>query len=266
MRVARVFFSIFFAVNFSFPLPAQQSPPAVDTAQPAVTRDAQALALLAQCNAAMGSSSIQDTSATGTLTTDDPAVPPATITTQTKGTAERFDTSSRDQTFVLNGSGSWAVRDGKRARVPYALSAFHRPEQVPALACVLDIAKPNLSFVYVGLETLNGRASHHIKVFIPSPANDKTDSILSELNLFLDAQSFVVVRTERFVFDPFALENRSVWATSYSDYRQVGPGLMPFHIENYLDGHKVRDITFTSVQLNVGISDAPFQNSQSQPQ
>jgi outer membrane lipoprotein-sorting protein len=207
----------------------------------------------------MGGASILDTYASGTLTTDDPDVSSISITTQTKGVAERFDTSSpKEQTFVLNGAQSWALRSGKQERVSYAFSAFHRPEHVPALACLLDLPKANMSFVYLGVETVNGQTAHHIKIFLSPSGEDSTDSILSELNLFLDVQSLIVLKTERFVFDPHALENRSVWATSYSDYRRIGEALMPFHIENCLDGHKVRDITFSSVQVNVGLSDLLF--------
>ncbi len=252
-RCALFLFASFLACSAA---DTQQAPP---TSPPPPHRDPQALSLLAQCNGAMGGASILDTYASGTLTTDDPDVPSVSITTQTKGAAERFDTSSpKDQTFVLNGAQSWALRSGKQERVSYALSAFHRPEHVPALACLLDQPKANMSFVYLGAEIVIGHTAHRIKIFVPPSGKDSTDSMLSELNLFLDAQSLVVLKTERFVFDPHALENRSVWATYYSDYRRVGAALMPFHIKNYLDGHKVRDITFTSVQVNVGLSDLLF--------
>jgi len=113
----------------------------------APVRDPQALALLAQCGRAMGAASIQDTYATGTLTTADPKAPAVPITTQTKGAAERYDMAFSDgnQTYALNGGGSWAMRDGQQAEMPSALSAYHRPEHVPALACVLDVPKSNMS-------------------------------------------------------------------------------------------------------------------------
>ena len=41
----------------------------------------------------------------------------------------------------------------------------------------------------------------------------------------------------------------------YSDYRTVNGVLMPFHVENYLAGQKIADITFSSVQANTGILD-----------
>jgi hypothetical protein len=232
-------------------------------AQAAVlVRDPQALAVLAQCGAAMGAASIQDTYATGTLTTEDPAVPAAPITSQTKGAAERFDISSAsgNQTYVLNGGSSWAVRESTKELVPYALSAYHRPEHSPALACVLDVGNSNMSFVYVGQEKFLNTTVHHIRIFVPAPADDNTDSMISEINVFIDRGTLIVLKTEGYVFDPEAYQNHSVWATYYSDYRTVGTALMPFHIENYLDGHKVRDVKFNSAQINVGIADTEFQN------
>lgn len=254
------------AVLFLLLLPASalgQDQPTADTATSTATvsRDPSALALLAQCGGAMGGGSIQDTSATGTLTSADTSAPPASITLQSKGAAERFDVSSPDEskTSVLNEGRSWAVRQGKRERVSYALSAYHRPEHVPALACLLDFAKTNMSFAYLGTQDVRGRSAHHVKIFVPSSENDRTETLLSQLDIFLDAQTLVVLKTERFVFDPQAFENRSVWATYYSDYRVVGAALMPYHIENYLDGHKVRDIAFSNVQVNAGVSDSQFQ-------
>ncbi len=229
----------------------------------APVRDPQALALLAQCGTAMGAASILDTYATGTLTTADPEAPAAPITTQTKGAAERFDIafSKDNQTYVLNSGSSWAVREGKQAKMPYALSAYHRPEHVPALACMLDVGKSNMSFVYVGQEKFMNTTVHHIRIFVPAPDDkDNTDSLVSELNVFLDTATLVVLKTEGYVFDPGAYENHSVWATNYGDYRAVGTALMPFHVENYLDGHKVRDVNFSSVQINVGVPDTQFQN------
>jgi len=73
---------------------------------------------------------------------------------------------------------------------------------------------------------------------VPAPDDDNTDSLVSELNVFLDIQTIVVLKTERYVFDPGAYQNHSVWATYYSDYRAVGTVLMPFHIQNYIDGQK----------------------------
>lgn len=254
MRVTWLWFLVVVVVSISN-LVAAQKPP---------QRDQQALSLLAQCGAAMGAVSISDTYATGTMATADPNAPAVPITTQTKGAAERFDFSYSDgvQTQALNGGNSWSVRAGKQAKVPHSLSAYHHPEHVPALACVLDNGKSNMSLIYVGQEMLKGTPVHHIRIFLPSSGNDNdnTESVISELGIFLDTQTLVVLKTERYVFDAEAYQNHSVWATYYSDYRVAGSALMPFHIENYLDSHKVRDVVFSSVQVNVGVADAQFQN------
>lgn len=126
-------------------------------------RDPQALNLLAQCGAAMGAASITDTHATGSMTTNDPTAPAVPITSESKGAAERFDFSfpSDIQTYALDGANSWAVRQQKQVRVPYAFAAYHRPEHVPALACALDVGKSNMSIVYLGQENfMNGRVHH----------------------------------------------------------------------------------------------------------
>jgi len=133
-------------------------------------RDPQALALLAQCGTAMGGASIQDMSATGTLTTADPKVSPLPIITQSKGAAERFDIFFPDdaQTYVLNGGDSWSVQQGKQTDLPYALIAYRRPEHTPALACILDIQNPNMSFAYIDQEKFQNGLVEHIRISLPT--------------------------------------------------------------------------------------------------
>jgi len=209
----------------------------------------------------MGAALIQDAYATGTITHVLPNVPPGTITTWTKGSAERYDLSSGgdQQTYVANGGRSWSFRQGQRGKLPYALSAYHRPEHTPALTCTLDLANPQMSISYIGQELVRGRQLNHIKIFVPPAGGDYTDAMLSQLDIYLDPTSSLILKTERFVFDPKAFQNYSVWATYYSDYRSVNGVQMPFHIENYIDGQKLRDIVFTNVQVNVGVPDSQFQ-------
>jgi hypothetical protein len=165
---------------------------------------------------------------------------------------------------VLNGGSSWSIQQGKQTGLPYALIAYHRPEHVPALACIQDIQNPNMSFAYIGQEKVQGGLVEHVRISLPAAGDDNTDSLISQLDIFLDTQTLVVLKTERFVFDPEAYQNHSVLATQYSDYRPIATVLMPFHIENYLDGQKVRDVVFSSVQVNVGVPDVQFQNPNQQ--
>jgi hypothetical protein len=265
VRLSQTFTNVFWLLSLIFFQTVAIEP--LVAANKGPTRDPQALALLAQCATAMGGASIQDMSATGTLTTADPNAPPVSITTQSKGAAERSDISFPDdtQTYVLNGGSSWSIQQGKQTGLPYALIAYHRPEHVPALACIQDIQNPNMSFAYIGQEKFQDGVVEHVRISLPTTGDDNTDSLISQLDVFLDTQTLVVLKTECFAFDPEAYQNHSVWAMQYSDYRAIGTVLMPFHIENYLDGQKVRDVSFSSVQVNVGVPDSQFQNPNQQP-
>jgi hypothetical protein len=223
-------------------------------------RDPQALALLAQCGTAMGANLIGDTYATGTIAPSDPNSSPSPIVSQSKGTKMRNEITFADgpQTFVANGTNGWNARQGKRANSPYSAVAYYRPEYVPALACVIDPLRPNMNVNYVGLEKLGTGTAYHIQFNISPTDKDDSETVISDFHVFLDQQTLVVVKIRNFVFDPKALANRSVWETYYSDYRLVGGAIVPFHVENYLDGQKVNDVVFKDVQINVGIADDVF--------
>jgi len=230
------------------------------TPQP-VSRDTRALALLSQCATTMGSAAILDTYGTGTLTPTNPSGPSATIVSRSKGTKMRNDITraSGVQTFALGATGGWSTQQGNRTTMPYAAFAYPRPEYVPALACIIDPSRPNMNVALVGVEQVGGKAAYHVKFNVSPSANDDSESAISEFHIFLDQQSFIVLKAQNYVFDPKALPNRSKWETYYSDYRTINGALMPFQIENYLAGQKVANITFNSVQINTGVPDSAFE-------
>jgi hypothetical protein len=243
--------AISFCITLATPSAAQGKDP---------VRDPQALALLAQCGTAMGATLIADTSSTGTITPTDPNGSPRAIVSQTKGTRMRNDITFSDglQTFVADGTKGWNVRKGQRANTPYSGVAYYRPEYVPALACVIDPLRPNMNVIYIGLEKLGTGTVHHIQFNVPPTGQDASETVISDFHVFLDQQTLLVLKTRNYVFDPRALENRSVWENYYGDYRLVGGAIVAFHVENYLDGQKVNDVVFKNVQINVGIVDDIF--------
>ena len=85
------------------------------------------------------------------------------------------------------------------------------------------------------------------------------EAALSEYHVYVDKQSLVVLKTSSFVFSPTNLQNRSIWEAYYSDYRSVRGMLVPFHVENYLDGQKIQDMVFSDVQVGMPLSNAEFQ-------
>ncbi len=253
MRVARIALALTLIFLAGRDLRGQQ--PTV-----AAQRDPQALSLLSQCGAAMGADLITDSYATGTVTESDLGAPVGTIISQTKGFKTRNDISTPNgqQSFVAGDGTGWLLRGGKKANAPRAAVAYSRPEYVPALSCVIDVLRPNMSVRYLGLEKSGTSSVYHIEFNVPPSGEDNTETLLSDFHVYLDQQTFLVVKTSILVFDPNALENHSVWETYYGNYRPMSGALVAFHVENFLAGQKVNDIVFTDIQINHGVSDAIF--------
>jgi len=190
----------------------------------------------------------------------------ANVIIKTKGgflLREDLSAGAYQETNIVNsGAGRRITKDGI-AHAPGWTTAYFRPDHIPALACALDLTRPNMGVSYLGIEPLGQSYGHHI-VFSAAPSGksedlEKAEDLISRFHVYLDSQSFVVLKTARFVFSPDAIENRSLWETTYGDYRNAGGVLMPFHLENYLSGQKLWDIVFTSIQKDPGISEADFQ-------
>ncbi|HSA92121.1 MAG TPA: hypothetical protein VLE48_03850 [Terriglobales bacterium] len=238
------------------------SPTAESTTQ--VTRDPQAVALLMQCAAVMGAANVLDTYAEGSVTRADGREPPGALIARSKGTDRmRVDFAAQDcqQTSSVSRGAGYDVRDGKRERAPLHSTRYQRPEHVPALACVIDVARPNIRIFYEGVEQDRTGTFYHVK-FVAVPRSEKTrwvDEVTSEFHVFLDAQTLVVAKTRTFVFAPDAIENRSTWEVRYSDYRMVNGVLMPFRLERFDNDQKLDEVVFSNVRVNVGIADSDFQ-------
>jgi len=227
----------------------------------AVTRDPQAVLLLTQCAATMGGPLIQDTYAEGSVVSAKYPNATGAIISQSKGPNVRNDIAdtSGTSTYVANANGASRTLNGTKANLPYQASAYPRPEYVPALACVIDLTRPYMSVSYVGVEQVSGRPAYHIQFNAMLPDDkDNSEKAISEFHVFLDQQTFLVVKTQVWAFAPDNITNRSIWETYYDTYRNVNGALMPFHVTSYLAGMKVQEITFTLVRVNVGVSDSQF--------
>lgn len=233
-------------------------------AQDAPTRAPEAVTLLTQCAATMGSANALDTYAEGSVTRADVREAASAIIVRSKGSdQERTDRAAQDrqETYVVSRGSGHESRDGVRKNQPAHATRYHRPEHVPALACTLDLARPNMQAFYEGLEQDGAQTLHHIR-FVATPRSERTrwaDEVMSEFHVYLDAQSLLVRKTRSFVFAPDAIENQSTWEVRYSDYRPVGGVLMPFRIERFDNGQKLDEMVFTNVRVNVGIADSEFE-------
>ena len=189
---------------------------------------------------------------------------PSTVVSKTKGAElARHDISDTTGTFtsVIRYGRGFQIKAGQKSGLSVAFTSYYISEHVPALACAVNLTRPVMNVRYVGVEQVGSRTAHHL-VYEMRSSNPKLADIvqlLSEYHLYIDTQTFVVLRTSHFVFSPDAVENRSQWDAYYDDYRAVNGVLMPFHITRYAAGQKHSDAVFNNVQVNIGIPDSDFE-------
>ncbi len=234
--------------------------------QASALRDPKAISLLQQCSAAMGSPAVDSTViSSGTVVPAHPTDSATPLVLKSKGgSSTRWELTrpTGQETAVLyEGHGKTRHNAGETS-LPTWQTRYARQEHFPALLCLLEAQRPNMDVSYVGLEDVGGTSAHHIRVSAGAPgktkAADSAERIISDFHIFLDARSFTVVKTMRYIFSPEAIENRSVFETYYTNYKLVAGILMPFTITNYLGGQKVQDVTFDKIQLNSAIQDSEF--------
>jgi len=253
MRVSRLVLSFLLILASSLRLNSQQSTTAPQT-------DPQAI--LYGCATTMGASSAElPIIAQGVLTVG--AVSESqTIVIKTLGPRlfrQDQTGTSGVETWVVNNGIGFRSRANQREDLSSHVTRYFRPDHLPASSCAPDLNRFDVTFE--GLQQVLNKPTYHLRL-VAKPTNPRTKSveaILSEYHLYIDQQTFLVLKTSTFVFSPNIIQNRSTWETFYGDYRKVGGVLVPFHIENYLSGQKLRDITFSDVQVGVSLSNADFE-------
>jgi len=240
--------------------------PALAQQTTTVNRDPQALVILAKALAvATTQNSVslpQDSVAQGTITFVNGTT--ATLRIEHKGSRNlRQDIvfSDHQVSYVTKGGQGYSVREGKKTSLPLWVTQFHYPEHIPAISQMADFLLPNMNLTYLGQVKVSGLPAYHI-MFMLVPTDDTPSNVvaqISEFHVFVDVQTSLVTKTQSYIFSPEAIENRSSAEMYYSDYRSVNGLLVPFQSSRYIAGEKYCDITFSTVNINVGLTDTDFQ-------
>jgi hypothetical protein len=173
----------------------------------------------------------------------------------------------RQEQSGASGTEAWVVKEGagfrssgnQKEKIAGHTTRYFRPDHLPGLSCAPDLSKFNVTME--GIEQVRNQSAYHLKL-VAKPLNSHTkgvDAILSEYHIYVDPQTFQVLKTSTFVFSPDGIQNRSKWETLYSDYRSIDGVAVPFHIENYLSGQKCREMIFSDVQVGVSLNTAEFE-------
>lgn len=135
----------------------------------------------------------------------------------------------------------------------------------PALSSLAASASPGVVVSYRGQETLAGTVVNHLRfsraVTPPvtlSTAYPKLVARLSTVDMYLDATTSLPV-AETFNMHPDNDAGKDLPAQiTYSDYRKVNGALIPFRVQEYLQGGLWLDVWVTSATANSGLTDSDF--------
>jgi hypothetical protein len=255
-----------FLILAAFPLALHAQQPTT------TTRDPQAMSVLSNAVTALGGSAIaaiQDTVVQATFTPPQGhGAGPGTVTFKTKGANKiRSDASNGSATAIAIFNNGREFRTTPKGLTPaQSANADHkRIEHLPALMLAQELARTDFSAAYIGQETVEGHSVNHIRLFRISNRNPAADAQLtknSELNVFVDAQTYQIVK----ISFPYVAETdwrQSVPMEIYYDAYQTVNGIaVPFHVRTVFNGQPAGELQVTSVAINQGTPDSVFNGSQ----
>ena len=224
-------------------------------------RDAQAITVIAQSLSQMGlvASSTIETIGEGTMTYANGKS--ESIKLETIGTDRLRCDLGGNFTMVSKAGNGFVVIQGARHVLPAWTTKYKRPNHLPGLSLMADYQIENLQLQYVGLEKVNGTTAHHLRIsVVPSDETPaEVEDVMSELHVYVDQASLMVIRIRTFDFSPETPVNRTPVDTDFGDYRQQDGALIPFRMTRYVDGQKESVIVLDKISLNASVSDSDFE-------
>jgi hypothetical protein len=232
-------------------------------------KDSQAVSILNSLKDASGGASVdslQDFTAIGVFThywANKEVMGDATITGL--GTDHfQVDESLPDgqRTWTMKGLiGSRKDLDGKVSTLALheVLNADRMMYFLPQIVFALN--DPLTTVSYVGLESMKTGDVHHLRILPALPAVQGIDKKLGTVtvkDLFIDAKTFLLVKLEDQAQRIGTSNDPLPRSLSYSDYRDVQGVLMPFTVDETINGVPVLHFETTSLSLNTGLTDSNF--------
>lgn len=245
---------VLLSLSLSSSVGAQQPPP----------RDSQALLILQQSLAAMGGVAPSDSVATGNVEiVAGSKRENGTIRILARGldqTAETIQTSDGSRAVIYSRGRANEIEGTavKSLQLELVVTSPCPDFPLPLLAAVLNNA--DAAAQYLGLETLNGVAVHHIRLwntFSSRPGLQKLADF-SVKDLWVDAASGLPRKVS---FDRRAARGSAGHIPVeilYSYYRNVGGVFYPFLVNKSLNGTPWATITIVNVAFNTGLTEADF--------
>jgi hypothetical protein len=235
-----------------------------------LTQDPQAVAVAQAAFTAMGGAQTiagyQDSLASGTATISTGGNPVSyPITMKSKGLREtRVELQmpkGANVRIVNQGQGAILRPDGS-VKTLYSNNTFYEHvNHVPILSVLAEYASGNVNLIYKGTVQIQSQSEDVIEVdFVPNldPVRGPLFASMSRTLYFVNQITRLVDKTQSTPFYEGDMKNTVTEEVYLTDYRSVNGLMVPFRQTVFTDGKLDSDITFTSVNLNVGLPDSDF--------
>jgi hypothetical protein len=222
-----------------------------------------AISILQLSVTAMGSSVPADSTASGAITTTaGSTVENGSIAILTRGldqSSEQLQTPSGLTTNYSQG-GAAQVQGGIINALPFEQTVTAQCSYFPLQLLSNVLNDPDSVFNYVGLETQNGIAVHHIQFWNSFTSNPPLVSLtnFSQRDIWIDATSNLPVQIS--YSDHIAQGAAAATAVdvTFANFTNFGSVLYPTTIQKSMNGTPWATITITNVSFNTGLTDANF--------
>jgi len=230
--------------------------------------DPQALTYAAQSIATMtGGSTISDVTLTGNVTwTAGSATETGTATLLALGSGEsrvNLVLSDGTHTEIRDAStgttqGQWIAPDGSSGLFAAQNCWTDAVWFFPALGSLT--VGPNIVLSYIGQETRNGQSVQHVQSYVyqssqsPAPSPQQ----LSMIDFYLDATTLLPTAVTFNAHPDNNAGSNIAIEIDFSQYQAFNGATVPMHIQKYVQGTLVIDLTISSVAFNSGLQLSTF--------
>ncbi|HEY4838337.1 MAG TPA: hypothetical protein VIH72_07010 [Candidatus Acidoferrales bacterium] len=246
---------------------AQQSTQTPPTPQ----RDPQAVALLNQslttAGGAQALATVLDFTAAGKITyywTEKGEQ--GTVSVKSRGASQfRMDATISEGvlTGVMNNGLTWTKEtNGTIRQLPNQHTDNAGNKYLPFAEIAAALANPTISITDLGLVTEGGQQAHGIrlqKTFSGLDDSSHTRAKLAQRDVFIDATTFLVVRTRDLSPTRSNLVPSVPHDVVFSNYRTLNGVLFPYSVSESLNSQQLVAIQFDTVKFNSGLGDTDFQ-------
>ena len=238
------------------------------------TKDSNAVALLAgSLNAMLGSATISDVTLSAQVTrTAGAGADSGAVTLQAVSSGNASITYSfsngQQRAEIINPSspsrGAWSGADGAWHQMAVHNTWTPAPWFAPALVLELALNDPQAALDNLGTTTLNGITVAHIRlsrVLPPSSGSATTLANIQSLtavDVYLDEVSNLPISLS-FNLHPDSNAGADIpVVVQYSNWAKASGILLPFHVQRFLNGSPLEDISVSSATVNSGLSPSVF--------